>query len=702
MQIYSTILDKKIPYAIDNPKEILGGKAAGVFDMIRAGLPVPPAFTIPTTECMAFLNGGKNGNTFYQYSALVDFAMGEYTRLGDYFGYYPLVSVRSGARVSMPGMMDTILNVGLTKFNLEEWKKRIGERTALDSYRRLIQMYGCVVNDIPHAQFEHALHREKQNAGVTYDSELPIANLEALIEEYHQIYLHFTSDDFPNEVELQISGAIQAVFKSWNNERAIAYRKLNNYPDDWGTAVTIQAMVFGNFNENSCSGVLFTRCPSTGQNAIIGEFLPNAQGEDVVAGIRTPVSWEYMADWNPLVYEKIRTMVTKLELHYKDMQDIEFTVQDGHVFLLQTRNGKRSARASFVIACDLWKEGVIDFDTVCKRVTAKEYMILHRPMIDPNFKEPPTHTGIAGGGGVVTGIPVFSAASAINCKEPCILVAKETTPDDVEGMNASLGILTLTGGKTSHAAVVARGMNKTCVVGCTDLDIPALVGINSITLDGHTGNVWVNIHVPVIKAIVPAEADRIIDYAFKLHKPLLKTNEIFPDVCGGIYIASSEFETASGTIKEELEELLCRVLDEGHNAVVDLQPKSEYLPESDTLIEYIAETPPNPLLVLENKMLILNSFKGSKAISLIPPANLSPMHKKKLTGYYTIGVLNTLDDAFNATSGMIKIVPEKIKTVFGTKKAFDNFLDVMATAGKPLTPYTEAVTPNEAIFQILS
>ena len=709
--IYSTLTDMNELF--ENPKEILGGKASGVFDMTRAGLPVPPAFTIPTVECMKFLNGEKGENTPYQFSALMESTMKEYTKLTKHFGYPPLVSVRSGARVSMPGMMDTILNVGITRKNLFEWKDRLGIRAARDCYRRLIQMYGCVVKDIPHAQFEQALHREKQEVGCEADSELSASNLQSLIEEYHHIYLTFTNEEFPDTVEEQLNGSIKAVFNSWNNDRAITYRKLNNYPDDWGTAVTVQSMVFGNFNDNSCSGVLFTRCPSTGAHAVIGEFLPNAQGEDVVAGIRTPLSFEDLDDWNPKVSATLLEMVLKLEGYYKDMQDIEFTVQDGQVYILQTRNGKRSARASFVIACDLWTEKVIDFDTVCHRVSAAEYMILHRPMIDPDFKEAPHFTGIAGGGGIVTGKAMFSSASAINCKEPCILVANETTPEDIEGMHKALGILTSTGGKTSHAAVVARGMNKSCVVGATDMNFNGMLATikgnfkgtfgegSTITIDGHTGNVWVGIDVPVIKAIVPAEAERIIDHAFKVNKPLLKTEDL-PDSCGGIYIDSSNFEEASGTVSESLGERIHKVLDAGIDVIVDLRPKLEVLPTTDAMIEYMTYRPKDTTQLHDQKIAILSAFKGNTHVSVIRPSTCNLMHKKILKGYKVIPVMNTLEDAFNSTSGIIKVASGKLETVFGSEGALKRFLAMMDKAGNPLTIYEEAMTKNEAIYHILA
>jgi pyruvate,orthophosphate dikinase len=357
----------------------------------------------------------------------------------------------------MPGMMDTVLNVGLDNTTFEFWADKLGKDCALDCRKRLSEMYSSTVLGL----------------GKGFISQVP-------------------------DAKSQLLNCIQAVFKSWNTERAKIYRKLHNIPDDWGTAVTVQAMVFGNYNEQSCSGVLFTRNPDTGQALITGEFLPNAQGEDVVAGTATPLRLEKMVGWNKAVYIELMGTVAKLEELKRDVQDVEFTVQDGKLYILQTRNAKRSAAAAIKIALDLYNENVITNVEAISRISAKEYDLSQLPVIDPTFKEKPTFTGIPACSGVVTGVVVLSAQAAIDCKEPCILVTQETTPDDIGGMIAAKGILTMTGGATSHAAVVARGMNKPCVVGLSQ-ELKYFPDGQIISIDGATGRVWKG-PVPVLAA----------------------------------------------------------------------------------------------------------------------------------------------------------------------------------------------------------
>ena len=412
-------------------------------------------------------------------------------------------------------MMDTILNVGMTSDTLENWKGVLGERAALDCYRRLIQMYSSVAMGVPMELFESALEELKESVGVKTDSELNADHMNRLVVRYLAIVAS-QGWAFPNTLVEQLSGAVEAVFKSWNNPRAVEYRKIHGYSDSWGTAVTVQSMVFGNMNDKSATGVVFTRCPSTGLNEITGEFLVNAQGEDVVAGTRTPDPIHTMESWDCEAFERLTTILEKLELHYGDMQDVEFTVQDGKLYILQTRNAKRSPAAAFKVAHDLAQEGVISTEQAVSRVSQSQLLALVSAAIDPKFKEDPHLVGIAAGGSVVSGKAVFSSADAVNCKEPCILVRKETDPDDIAGMNASVGILTAMGGLTSHAAVVARGMHKSCVVGCTSMavmgDAAHLPGGKSIhagskvTIDGSTGNVWVGVDVPIVSGGMTPEA----------------------------------------------------------------------------------------------------------------------------------------------------------------------------------------------------
>lgn len=507
-------------------KEYLGGKGANLCEMAALGIPVPPGVIVPCDVSVKYQKAATSNVTkIALLNGTLSALMDKMSYLTECFGYMPLVSVRSGARVSMPGMMDTILNVGLTEANFDEWAQRIGTRAAMDSRRRLIQMLGSVAYGVQMEKFEHILQAVKDEAGVKSDSELSAENLATVVKKYLALFEKVTGSKFPDTLRDQLSAAVRAVFNSWNNPRAVEYRKIHGYSDDWGTAVVVQSMVFGNMNDKSCTGVVFTRCPSTGVAAVTGEYLVNAQGEDVVAGIRTPDPIHSMAAWNNAVKCELYDILEALEQHYRDMQDVEFTVQDGKLYILQTRTGKRSAQAAFKIAHDLAVTGMITHKMALSRVTSDLLKAANTPKIDPKFAVKPHLTGIAAGGGVVSGVAMFSSANAVNCTEPCILVTKETTPDDIAGMNASLGILTATGGLTSHAAVVARGMNKSCVVGATDLTVSGNVafvsgaGISSftegqkITIDGATGRVWVGIDVPVVGGALTPEMQAMVSWA---------------------------------------------------------------------------------------------------------------------------------------------------------------------------------------------
>lgn len=499
--------------------DTLGGKGANLAEMCLAGLPIPLGVTIPTDACVQYMGVTSHQTKkalVVKYSDAAFFAINEMTADEP---YRPLFSVRSGARVSMPGMMDTVLNVGLSVNNISEYRKNLGDRVALDSFRRLIQMYANVVHSLPNEFFEKKLdeirsYKYGMDEPPKTDADLSVTHLEKLVDAYLDMYEMYIGEAFPTDLLEQLGACIEAVWLSWNSDRAKKYRKHNNIPDDWGTAVNIQKMVFGNKNDDSCSGVLFTRDPGTGEEYLYGEFLPNAQGEDVVAGIRTPLRIHEggMAKWNG--GQKILTQLTEIakgmEKHYGDMQDMEFTVEDGELFILQTRSGKRSAAAAFKIAHDMALEGLITKKEAIKRVSGKQYMVLHKPQIDPSYNVEPDFKGIPAAGSVVSGVAVLTSENAQASKEPCILVRQETTPEDFPGMVASIGILTTTGGSTSHAAVVARGMDKTCVVGCADLDVSAG---DKITMDGRTGRVWVNKEVPVIKSKIDKHVREIISWA---------------------------------------------------------------------------------------------------------------------------------------------------------------------------------------------
>jgi pyruvate, orthophosphate dikinase len=499
-------------------KNLLGGKGANLAEMASLGLPVPPGFTLTTEVCTYFYAHGQSFPPDLR--AQVDAAVAAIGKaVGPAFGDATnplLVSVRSGARASMPGMMDTILNLGLNDATVEGLAQRSGNpRFAYDSYRRFITMYSNVVLDVDHHHFEDALENHKNLNGHSLDTDLTADDWKKLIPAYKAIVETKTGKPFPTDTYAQLWGAIGAVFSSWQNDRAITYRRLYDIPDAWGTAVNIQAMVFGNRGETSATGVAFTRNPSTGENAIYGEFLVNAQGEDVVAGIRTPQNLtekariEAMSDapsleaLMPVTYRELSAIFAQLETRYRDMQDIEFTIQDGKLWMLQTRSGKRTTKAAFKIAVDLAAEGVISREEAVLRVEPNQLDQLLHPTIDPLAHKLVLTTGLPASPGAASGEIVLNSLEAKAAKaagRDCILVRVETSPEDIEGMHAAAGILTARGGMTSHAAVVARGMGRPCVCGAGAIRIDQTTGQVSIlgkiykrgeiiTIDGATGDV---------------------------------------------------------------------------------------------------------------------------------------------------------------------------------------------------------------------
>ncbi len=533
--VYWFINDK-----VDGKKEmknLLGGKGANLAEMASLGLPVPPGFTITTDVCTYFNENNKKypeGLKEDVEIAIVGIEVAMNHKFGDKNNPL-LVSVRSGARVSMPGMMDTVLNLGLNDETVEGIAIATGnERFAYDSYRRFIQMYGDVVMGVPHHDFEEILNGVKNEKGITLDLELTADDLKEVIERYKKLIRSKLGHIFPQDVNEQLWGSITAVFDSWNNKRAKDYRKINNISDNWGTAVNVQSMVYGNMGDDCATGVAFTRNAANGENVFNGEFLINAQGEDVVAGIRTPQEMNLATKGNsilptleevmPEVYQELVEIRNKLENHYRDMQDIEFTIEKGKLWMLQTRNGKRTGKAAIKIAVDMEKEGLISKEEALMRVEPMQLDQLLHPIIDPI--EIKNHTpfakGLAASPGAAIGKVVFFPEEAINAKEngiDVILVRTETSPEDVAGMNACNGIFTSRGGMTSHAAVVARGMGKTCVVGCEAITVDyktekIKIGdltINKneyITVDGTSGNVYLG----KLKTIDPKIEDDFHDF----------------------------------------------------------------------------------------------------------------------------------------------------------------------------------------------
>jgi pyruvate, orthophosphate dikinase len=490
-------------------KDELGGKGAGLAEMTNAGLPVPPGFTIQTTACREYMKTAKVSPALEQQTAEALKRLEELQKQKLGAGENPLlVSVRSGAKFSMPGMMDTILNLGLNDQSVEALARKSGnERFAYDSYRRLIQMYGNVVLDIEKAAFEEVFDGQKHKRGVKLDTELTAADLKEVIAKYKDVVRKHTGHDFPQNPLEQLTGARDAVFRSWNNDRAKVYRRINNISDDLGTAVNVQAMVFGNLGETSGTGVGFTRNPANGDKEFYGEFLMNAQGEDVVAGIRTPVHISELHKLMPQVYDQLRDITSRLERHYRDMQDFEFTIQDGRLYMLQTRNGKRTGRAAVRVALDMVNEGLIKTEEAIFRVEPNQLYDFLVPKLDEKggaveviAKGLPASPGAAVGRIVFTANDAVTAAGTGAKKNPVILVRGETTPEDIHGMEVAAGILTSRGGMTSHAAVVTRGMGKCCVVGAGEIEVDEKkkqMRVGSLTLnegdwislDGTTGRV---------------------------------------------------------------------------------------------------------------------------------------------------------------------------------------------------------------------
>jgi pyruvate,orthophosphate dikinase len=525
-------------------KDLLGGKGAGLAEMTNLKIPVPAGFTITTEACNAFFQAGKKYPAGMWEQVLenlkkVEKAMG--MKLGDPVNPL-LVSVRSGAKFSMPGMMDTVLNLGLNETTMNALIQKTGnDRFVYDAYRRLITMFGSIVMGMDRQKFEHALEIMKERKRVKLDTELNAEDLRELVAEYRIIYRKGTGEEFPHDPLDQVKKAVNAVFSSWFGDRAVKYRKLNEIPDTLGTACNIQSMVFGNLGENSGTGVGFTRDPSTGKNAFFAECLINAQGEDVVAGIRTPLRIEELKKRLPQAYKELEVIYKKLEKHYKDMLDIEFTIQEGKLYMLQTRVGKRTAASALRIAIDMVKEKLIDKKTAILRIDPQQLDQLLHPTIDPKADIKIIAKGLPASPGAAVGKVVFTAEDAERSAErgeKVILVRAETSPEDIGGMNAAQGILTARGGMTSHAAVVARGMGKCCVAGCGAININEVqkyFTVNEtvlkegeyITLNGTTGEVMLG-QAPLVTPELTGEFGIFMKWVDEFRKIGVRTNADTP------------------------------------------------------------------------------------------------------------------------------------------------------------------------------
>ena len=527
-------------------RELLGGKGANLAEMSSLGLPVPFGFTISTEACTAYYDDGKKINDDIMAQVKESLAKLEEQagkKLGDENNPL-LVSVRSGARASMPGMMDTILNLGINDKVVETIAEKTGNRRfAYDSYRRFIQMFSDVVMELSKKRFEEIIDEIKEAKGVKLDTELDVADMEELVRRFKTFYKENLNEDFPQDTNVQLERAIEAVFRSWNNPRAIFYRKENDIPSSWGTAVNVQMMVFGNMGDDCGTGVAFTRNPATGENKLFGEFLMNAQGEDVVAGVRTPQTIDQLKEVMPEAYEEFKKICDTLEHHYHDMQDMEFTIEHKKLFMLQTRNGKRTAAAALKIACDMVDEGLVDTDKALLMVEPKQLDSLLHPQFNAEALKSatPITKGLAASPGAACGQIVFSAEDA---KEEhakgkkVVLVRLETSPEDIEGMAVAEGVLTVRGGMTSHAAVVARGMGECCVSGCGDIKInyeTKTFELNGktyhefdwISLDGTTGCVYGEA-IPTEPATISGYFKRFMDWTDERRDLKIRTNADTP------------------------------------------------------------------------------------------------------------------------------------------------------------------------------
>ncbi len=526
-------------------RNLLGGKGANLAEMTNLGFPVPQGFTVTTEACTKYYEDGETiapeiiDEIFAQLAKVEEIAG---KKFGDPENPF-LVSVRSGARASMPGMMDTILNLGLNDEIVEKFKEKTDPRFAYDSYRRFIQMFSDVVMEVPKSQFERIIDEMKEAKGVTQDIELDATDLKEMIVKFKAYFKEAKGFDFPQDPKDQLIESVKAVFRSWNNPRANVYRRMNDIPSSWGTAVNVQAMVFGNMGNTSGTGVAFTRNPSTGEKKLYGEYLMNAQGEDVVAGIRTPQPISALEKENPAVYNQFVDIATKLEQHYRDMQDMEFTIENGKLYMLQTRNGKRTAAAALKIAVDLVAEGMLTKEEAILKVEPKQLDSLLHPQFNPDALKKATAVakGLPASPGAACGQVYFTAETAVAAAQSgqkVVLVRLETSPEDIEGMDASEGILTVRGGMTSHAAVVARGMGTCCVAGCGDIKIDEdakLFTVGGLTIkegdfisiDGSTGNIYGEA-VETMNAVMTDDFNKFMGWADAIRTLQVRTNADTP------------------------------------------------------------------------------------------------------------------------------------------------------------------------------
>lgn len=660
---------------------LVGGKGAKLAQMGALGLPIPCGVTLTTETCNEYLGFTTVDRVAYV-ASLVDAVINEYKSIEKELGYFPLVSVRSGARKSMPGMMDTILNVGINSKNLGEWAERLGIEAANDCYCRLIRMYGETVIGIPLDTFD--------SAGGCIDM--------------LAIYKSMTGIGFPQTLTEQLHGSISAVFESWNSDRAKVYRAIYDYSDDWGTAVNVQMMVFGNHNDQSGSGVLFSRDFNTGADEMIIDWLPNAQGEDVVSGTHTPKTKDELKNWNMIAFGKLTAIAKAMEDHYSDMQDMEFTIDNGELFILQTRDGKRSAQAAFKIAYDLYKADQISKGVCLSRVTGKQYIALNAPQIDPNYKVKADFIGCGAAGSIVSGTAVLSAKEAIEFNGPCILVTEETTPNDFAGMVASVGILTTTGGATSHAAVVARGMDKTCVVGAENLKIGGSVKSGDpVTIDGKTGNIWVGKEVPVVVGEIEDHVHEMIDWALKNDTSFLTVAPESVPESGTVYIDAS----ASLTNQKTLSAALKLAKASGANGVIGFG-NTDIAPAADTefLGYFGVETRKlsQITIIMIEKVLDMKIWttKMKKRWTLHLPSGTEAVviEEIRAAGWKTVTVVNSFKRALSV-DGYVEMEECFIDQLERENMTFGEIEKIVVAAGREVKELPKRVSKERLLFDVL-
>ena len=654
------------PVSEESNPQMLGGKGHGLAVMGSLGVPIPPGVIVTTTAC-------KDFNKTFVGDDVIDVLMLELLGYPHLFEPGVLLSVRSGAPVSMPGMMDTILNVGIVTETIPSVEKRLGGRTAVDCGRRLIHMFGNVVCDIPNDSFEVILTEVRKAAGVETDSELSVGDLTIVLNRNLGLYRERVGADFPDNVRVQVRMAIAAVLKSWNTPRAVTYRDLHKIPHDMGTAVVIQTMVFGNAGDTSGSGVSFTRCPRTGVDEVVGEYLPNAQGEDVVNGMRTPLPLKDMVSCWPGVAAELCGLAGGLEAYFGDVQDIEFTIQEGKLFVLQTRNAKRSAQAAFQIAVDMVAEGMITCKQALERLTGAQYKVLCRPRVDDDAVGEAALTGLPACGGVVTGTVATTSADAVKLAaegKDVILVRETTSPDDIEGMAAAVGILTATGGFTSHAAVVARSMNKTCVVGCPglnfktgvqmdDMQLVAQHGNAEISIDGDTGRVWIG-KVPVTSGGDSDAVATVLSWCLEASGESLVGDDFDPRVPGVQYVDVARWANQSKVdIRGRLKKLLTMKDTDLARLVLIINSPSSSDADNDAMLWDVAEVgrrhKEDGKFLVAVMTVLGNLVKEGAKVGLITIGSTSGpiLHTARKLGIPTLTSINTMTDLVCASGACL-------------------------------------------------